>query len=342
MPSRDGRRISVVIPTQDRAPFLERTLACLVPQTLPKRDYEILVVDDASKDHTPRIARSYRGRLNLRYLRREARNAGAARNSGTRAAEGRIVLFLDDECLVRPGFLEAHCRSHERGGFSSVVRGPTSAILSVWGGSAFNNIKASGRPIAPRAQTWLQDIEELLRGDFEPRFPVAGRKKFYQEALNVYGARLEKCPAPWFLFLTRNVSVPRLILRETGGFDESLRVAGLEDMELGFRLHRRGVPYFLEAKAPCFYQVCDVSKRRKAGRLAEHYERICAKHEDFGIFTAWKLLTGAHDFVSFNRVVGDFEALERSDPKRARKLLLQARAAAELRGQNPDYLFRNL
>jgi glycosyltransferase involved in cell wall biosynthesis len=342
MPSQGGRRISVVIPTQDRAAFLERTLACLVPQTLPKRHYEVLVVDDASKDDTARVARSFRRRLPLRYLRREARNAGAARNSGTRKAAGKVVLFLDDECLVRPDFLEAHCRSHERGGFSSVVRGPTSAVLSVWGGSAFNNIKASGRPVAPRAQSWLQGVEELLRGDFAPRFPVLGRKQFYHEAMDAFGPKLDKCPAPWFLFLTRNISIPRGILRESEGFDETLRVAGLEDMELGYRLHRRGVPYFLESKAPCFYQVCDVSKRRKAERLAEHYKRICAKHEDFGIFTSWKLLTGDLDFRSFNRVVGDFETLARHDPRLAQRRLLQARAAAARCGQNPDYLFRNL
>jgi glycosyltransferase involved in cell wall biosynthesis len=342
MPSRDVRRISVVIPTQDRAAFLERTLACLVPQTLPRRQYEVLVVDDGSRDETPRIARSFRRSLPIRYLRREARSAGAARNHGTRRAAGEIVLFLDDECLVRPDFLEAHCRSHARAGFSGVVRGPTSAVLTVWGGSAFNNIKASGRPVAPRAQGWLQDVDELRRGGFEPRFPVMGRKQFYREALDAFGPRLKKCPAPWFLFLTRNVSVPRRLLRDVQGFDEDLPGAGLEDMELGYRLHRRGVPYALEPQAPCYYQVCDVSKRRKAERLAEHYKRICAKHEDYGVFTAWKLLTGGLDFLSFNRAVGQHEALRRSHPGRARKILLQARASAASRGQNPAYLFRHL
>ncbi|MFI5347941.1 MAG: glycosyltransferase [Elusimicrobiota bacterium] len=342
MSSRGGGRVSVVIPTRDRAPFLERALACLVPQTLSKRRFEVLVVDDASRDETVRIARSYGRRLPLRYLRSEARNAGAARNWGTRRASGEIVVFLDDECLVRPGFLEAHWRAHERGGFSGSVRGPTSAVLTVWGGPAFDNVKASGRPVAPRVPSWLQDVEELRRGDFEPNFPVLGRRRFYEEALEAWGPGLKECPAPWFLFLTRNVSIPRRLLLESGGFDESLPGAGLEDMELGYRLHRRGVPMTLEPKAPCYYQVCGVTLRRKAARLAAHYERICAKHDDFGVFTAWKLLTGALDFRSFNRSVAEFEALRRSRPSSARRRLVQARTAAARRGQNPAYLLRHL
>ena len=51
--SLDGPAISVVIPTYQRAPLLERSLESLTKQTLPRSQFEVVVVDDGSSDWTP-------------------------------------------------------------------------------------------------------------------------------------------------------------------------------------------------------------------------------------------------------------------------------------------------
>jgi len=93
-------RVSIVIPTYDRAAYLPRTLASAAAQTC--RDVEVIVCDNASADATPALVEAFRRDhpdLPLRYIRHAA-NIGPVRNwfSGIAAAEGEFtkILFSDD------------------------------------------------------------------------------------------------------------------------------------------------------------------------------------------------------------------------------------------------------
>jgi glycosyltransferase involved in cell wall biosynthesis len=97
-------RISVVIPAFQASANIERCLAALARQTLPREQYEIIVVDDGSSDDTASRA----SRCGARVLRL-VRNQGAARarNAGVAAARGEIVVFTDSDCEPTSGFLAA-------------------------------------------------------------------------------------------------------------------------------------------------------------------------------------------------------------------------------------------
>ncbi len=94
-------RISVVIPTHNGAGTLAACLQSL--QSSSYAPHEIIVVDDASSDHSAEIA----SRLHCRVVRMD-RNVGAAqaKNCGAQAATGEILLFTDDDVIVSPGTLE--------------------------------------------------------------------------------------------------------------------------------------------------------------------------------------------------------------------------------------------
>jgi glycosyltransferase involved in cell wall biosynthesis len=102
--------VSVVIATFERADRLERLLGGLRVQTLPRRRFEVIVVDDGSTDRTPEVieTESTRGELSLRAIRHDL-NAGraTAREKGWRAARSSIVAFIDDDCVPVPDWLEA-------------------------------------------------------------------------------------------------------------------------------------------------------------------------------------------------------------------------------------------
>ncbi|MEA2495152.1 MAG: hypothetical protein QOJ29_3063, partial [Thermoleophilaceae bacterium] len=93
-------RASVVVATRDRADSLAALLSALAEQTLPREDFEVIVIDDGSTDHTARVLAEAeaRGTLQLRIARDEGRGPGAARNRGWREARGEIVAFTDDDC----------------------------------------------------------------------------------------------------------------------------------------------------------------------------------------------------------------------------------------------------
>ncbi len=99
--------VTVLLMSVDEGPMLARSLpAALAQEPRP----EIVVVDNASSDDTPDIARAH----GVRYLRLERRlSYAAALNEAIRATDGELVLLLNADCMLRPGFLSAAVRRLE-------------------------------------------------------------------------------------------------------------------------------------------------------------------------------------------------------------------------------------
>jgi glycosyltransferase involved in cell wall biosynthesis len=93
---------SIVIPTYNRAALVVATIEAILKQDLP--DFEIIVVDDGSKDDTEaRVATIKDPRLF--YHRKENGERGAARNFGARISRGTYINFFDSDDLVYPNHL---------------------------------------------------------------------------------------------------------------------------------------------------------------------------------------------------------------------------------------------
>src|SRR5436190_813205 len=106
--------ISVIIPTFNRAESLEATLESFAAQSMPKDRYEVIVVDDGSKDATPEVCRDHASRIQLRYFYIDNSGIAAAKNTGILASRGRILLFFDDDDIADPRLLEEHLKAHKR------------------------------------------------------------------------------------------------------------------------------------------------------------------------------------------------------------------------------------
>ena len=73
--------ISVIIPTFNRAIILKECLHALSLQDLDQINYEVIVVDDGSKDNTKEIVESFKSKIvNIRYIHQSNRGQGIARN----------------------------------------------------------------------------------------------------------------------------------------------------------------------------------------------------------------------------------------------------------------------
>lgn len=103
-------RFSVIVPVYNAGPFLDRCLQSLAASGF--RDYECIVVDDASTDDTRAVAR----RFDARLLALDANGGPArARNRGAESAQGEILVFIDSDVCVHPetlGRLDAHFDAH--------------------------------------------------------------------------------------------------------------------------------------------------------------------------------------------------------------------------------------
>ncbi|AEC51970.1 glycosyl transferase [Pyrococcus sp. NA2] len=100
--------VSVIIPTHNRAKLLKRAIISVLNQTF--EDFEIIVVDDASSDNTPKIIESIKD-SRIRYIRLE-KNSGAptARNIGIKKARGKFIALLDDDDEWLPRKLEVQVK----------------------------------------------------------------------------------------------------------------------------------------------------------------------------------------------------------------------------------------
>ncbi|MEW6600305.1 MAG: glycosyltransferase family 2 protein [Nitrospirota bacterium] len=100
--------ISVIICTYNRAPLLKRTLYALSRQTLASKLFEVIVVDDGSRDETTKVCDNMRLTLpNLKCISTGA-NLGLAqgRNTGLDASSGNYILFTDDDCITSQDWIE--------------------------------------------------------------------------------------------------------------------------------------------------------------------------------------------------------------------------------------------
>src|SRR5581483_9166384 len=106
-------KVSIVIPTFNRASTLACTIDGLESQTLSKEEYEIIVVDNASTDDTRSVLDAKTRKYpNIKSLFQSKPGAAATRNAGLRQATGDIVLFIDNDIFAEPRLIEEHLEYH--------------------------------------------------------------------------------------------------------------------------------------------------------------------------------------------------------------------------------------
>jgi glycosyltransferase involved in cell wall biosynthesis len=222
-------RITVVVPTYNRAAILRKTLRALANQRFDG-DYEVVVSDDGSSDDSRQVAAGFADRLRLKYHFQDdlGFRVAEARNAGARLAAAPLLAFVDAGILPGPDFVAAHVAEHAGSG------GPGRAVIGYTfgyqpGGSAAGLAEALD----------VMSPEQVVRfyGD-TPSFRDARHSAFA-----LHGFDLGRGVLPWQLFWSINCSVPAADFWAVGGFDETFRGWGAEDLEFGFRLARRGLQF---------------------------------------------------------------------------------------------------
>ena len=200
-PAQSAPELTVVIPTHDRPRELVQLIEKLNSQDLEAKRFEVLVVDDASRQPAAEVLAEVNTRFALRVLRQEASGPGAARNLGVEHALGKIIVFFNDDAVPAKDNLYCHLQAHRSRTEQLPVMG-TFSLLPEFQVDSFGAHVESSR---------------ILFGQ-----PLMRTGVLY--------AGLTLC--------TGNLSIPKQLLDSVGGFDERFPYAGGEDSELGIRLER--------------------------------------------------------------------------------------------------------
>ncbi len=216
--------LSAVIVNWNSGRHLGRLLRSL--EVLEEDLAEVLVVDNASTDHSPEAAAESSG---VRLLKME-NNLGfaAAANRGIALTSTRLVLLLNPDLEVNPESV--------RSLYQEMNRLPTAAIVS---GKLTDDkgIPQSNFQIRPLPTVWnvIRDVlflEELLRGAAKP-FRLVWTSLFPSTASmdsNIQGVEVEQ-PAAAFWLLRKDA------WKTVGGFDEQFQPAWFEDVDFCKRVH---------------------------------------------------------------------------------------------------------
>ena len=198
--------VSIIIPVFNQARY---TAFCLqsIAESETRRSFEILIVDDASTDATPAMLGGYE---NLRVLRNPV-NAGFLRscNRGASEARGRLLLFLNNDTWVVPGWLDALADSLdgvEKAGLAGSKLVYPDGLLQEAGGIIWND--ATGWNYGNR-----QDPDK-------PEFN--------------YRRDVDYCSGA-------SIMVPKDLFLRLGGFDERYVPAYYEDTDLAFSIRAAGL-----------------------------------------------------------------------------------------------------
>ncbi len=196
---------SVVIPTYNRQPILEKCLKALEVQKLSDvetvdvtsfQGYEVVLVDDGSTDATLSWLEANKSEFpHVRVFQQNHQGPAAARNLGVEKARGDIIIFIDSDLVVLDNFLQAH-------------------------------------------HTALVEGQEKLGSDrFFTYGAVINTCNFDNPTAEPY--KITDFSAAFFA--TGNVAIPKHWLKKSGLFDTRFQLYGWEDLELGVRLKELGL-----------------------------------------------------------------------------------------------------
>ena len=100
---------SVIIPAYNARNTIEKCMLALTNQSVPKENYEVIVIDDGSTDNTAEMAKKFQ----VKYFHQPNHGPATARNKGVREAKGEIILFTDADCVPRDNWIEEMAKPFE-------------------------------------------------------------------------------------------------------------------------------------------------------------------------------------------------------------------------------------
>jgi len=260
--------ISAVVATYNRADYLRISLACLSAQDYGG-DWQIIVADDGSTDHTADViaaARSVSRELEIRHCRHEHQNYRRAfiLNEGSRLADGDILIFLDSDCIPAPNLLSTYAAHFA----------PHAFYL---GGVYYLNPQLS--------ETVLQDHQSFSQQNFWTRAAQSKNlkkgsakrnfKRYWKSRL--YIALKFRKPKIW----GGNCAVNHDVFKKINGYDENYAGYNKSDSDLRNRLVKgsyRAIP--LQTKARAYHLYHPVQKWRTVPQIIDQTEHPYFKWPD--------------------------------------------------------------
>jgi glycosyltransferase involved in cell wall biosynthesis len=272
--------ISVVVPTAGKPERLILALHSLLAQSIGPEAFETIVVADGPAAGTDEaVAAAQAAGLPTRLLRMPPTGQAAARNCGAAAASAAHLLFMDDDVLLSPGYLEA-ARDLLAGDRHRIVRAPVYLLRYL---APFRDpergIRHDGSTVPPDSALASRLVTRaMIRGDW----PAIARQCIHRNRFERLVSKvLAEGPDDerWLGYSGSGVALHRRMFGEVGGYDAGFGLRwGAEAIELGYRLMRLGAT-FIEAGGILSAHM-DHPRQTAMHSFGESFDYFFARHRD--------------------------------------------------------------
>lgn len=234
-------KCSVIIPTKDKLTRLYLTLKCIEPQVTS--EVEIIVVFDGCVTETIEKFNKFTWNFSPKCIISD-KNLGraSARNLGLANALGEVVIFLDDDRLTEPDFIEKHISYHQK---------EKCVVLGERMDSKLCEEEISHLILEKDLKTMLDKVKKN------------SKKEFYYNIKKIF-IKNPYDPLRYIAFITGNVSIDRSLLLKLKGFDVGFKGWGYEDTDLGYRLVKENVKFIEDNSIVCYHMLHSHAKGQKS------------------------------------------------------------------------------
>lgn len=202
---KNKKRISFIIPTYNRSKVLLKCLS-LVEKQIDKQHDEVLIIDDGStKAESSKVVKFIKNKKYYKYVYKKNEGPAIARNIAIQNANGSILIFINDDTLIKKRFVDHHFKFHQESKVNEALIGRFSEYPKL---------------VTTPIMKWLVWESNL-------HFPY---RKSVPKIL------------PWGYFITGNLSIKKeFLISNNLNFDSDFNVAAWEDIEFGYRAFKYGL-----------------------------------------------------------------------------------------------------
>lgn len=246
-----NKRVSLVIATYNRGQLLKQLIDDIGQQTYPADNFEVIVVDDGSKEPVEPWLKNIKTPFEMRIITQKNAGPARARHHGVEQARGDIIVITDDDMRLDKDFLKEHIRTHDAG--ATVVLGQICPAPNL-----------DHMPVFERFHAY--QLERFVQGVERGRIEIHG---------------VHVC--------TGNISFRKQDYLDVGGFDRSLGRS--EDRELGVRLEKAGGKLVFAVDAKCIHESDHSDLKvwlKRAFNYGVFDRRIATKHPDVEMADPWR------------------------------------------------------
>jgi glycosyltransferase involved in cell wall biosynthesis len=244
---------SIIIPTYNRFDILDLTIKAYLNQTFRSLIREIIVINDGSADDTESRVAYICGKspIKIKYIFQENEGPAVARNRGVNIASGEILLITGDDIIPHPDMIKEHFIKHKSYNFDE-------------------NICVLGHIAWPENMKITPFMEYIQEMGFQFGYSIINDPE----------------DVPFNFFYTSNISLHRNFLLADKLFDTDFPFAGWEDIELGYRLKKRGLRIVYSSRALGYHNhnISFASFRRRQEKCGYAAYIFYKKHPELGDF----------------------------------------------------------